>query len=143
MFLLAAAAPTTSLKMGGPNFCESESVCRDCEGTPGCAVLGWLTATDERACCEGCVDLEACISWTFYHDSHECQLTNASAEVHTLESKCTSGGSAGVGRPHILLITSDQQRTDTVSAYQGDRGVPMSKVASPNFDRLAKEAKTQ
>ena len=36
-----------------------------------------------------------------------------------------------------MLITSDQQRIDTVSAYQGDRGVPASGVRSPNFDKLA------
>jgi hypothetical protein len=42
-------------------------------------------------------------------------------------------------RPHILLITTDQQRLDSVSAYANDRGQAPSGIASPNIDRLATE----
>ena len=42
-------------------------------------------------------------------------------------------------RPHILLITTDQQRLDSISAYADDRSQKKSGIASPNLDKLASE----
>jgi len=42
-------------------------------------------------------------------------------------------------RPHILLITTDQQRLDSISAYANDRGMKKSGIASPYLDKLASE----
>ena len=91
--------------------------------------------TSEGDCCEACVGEPECISWTLNHYSSECHLKDAVASPSN--GNCTSGGSAGVNRPHILLITSDQQRTDTISAYHGDRGVIGQGLISPNVDKLA------
>jgi arylsulfatase A-like enzyme len=44
-------------------------------------------------------------------------------------------------RPNILLLTTDQQRVDTVAAYANDRGQPgkTTGIASPSIDKLARE----
>ena len=133
---LVAAIIVGSLASASAGFtCESvDAVCRDCGD--GCNLISKLTdITDEDECCAACVDEPQCISWTLNHYSQECHLKDAVAEAS--DGNCTSGGSAGVNRPHILLITSDQQRTDTVSAYHNDRGVSGGGLTSPNFDRLA------
>lgn len=47
-----------------------------------------------------------------------------------------SGGGGGVGRPHLLLVTTDQQRRDTLGCYGT---AAFTNGFSPNADRLARE----
>lgn len=42
-------------------------------------------------------------------------------------------------RPNILLITTDQQRRDTLGCYGDDEGVNFHHSFSPHIDQLAKE----
>ena len=53
-------------------------------------------------------------------------------------STLTSGRDAQNTSPNILLITSDQQRTDSINAYNVIDG-KSSSIQSPNLDRLASE----
>ena len=118
----------------GAYECNSETVCRNCDES--CTLLEKISnTTDEGACCAACVALDACVSWTLNIIAEECHLKDTEAPI--TNGTCVSGATAGISKPHIMLITSDQQRIDTVSAYQGDRGVPTSGISSPNFDRLA------
>lgn len=69
------------------------------------------------------------------------ELTESSLKPRIRKSKAI--GAKQWDRPNILLITTDQQRRDTLGCYGDDIGVnvPLSsrKFMSPNIDKLAKE----
>ena len=60
------------------------------------------------------------------------------AEDPRLERQPTSNKGSrhrdDITRPNILLITTDQQRLDSISAYANDRGQKKSGIASPHLD---------
>ena len=81
---------------------------------------------------------------------------NLAAEMALFHERGRTQGTGGrgtggrAGRPHILLITTDQQRRDTLGCYGpvlareglaplAPPGAPPFQASSPNLDRLASE----
>lgn len=120
---LVQAAPSCHVL---PNTCLPDSL----------PILKELHTTDVAECCDACLALTDCASWTVNTDQKLCHL-RATYTGHTKAGKCTSGTVPVPPPPtppksakNVLMILIDDLRPQ-LGCYN------KTKMHTPNIDKLA------